>query len=278
MDLTVNSKIIASVHVQSVQLIPILGAFEMAFSLAGTVHGMSDGMYRWLTIAGARITMRTKAGQSIELGRAVPDNDMVVRQADNTSRTDFALKLLLQPYQLENLEVERNGSDLHLGLKLLARGNTNQNEGADWEEYLGEMAVPVPESAWIAQLNQSKAGRLLLLEIRLPVGTLRHPSERHLLRAQELLAEGDWRNCVSECRQFAEELGGARLAPAIQMLCNDRRAMTKDQREALILASLQHYGHIAVHPESKHGELDYSRADAKLALSLAASLAEYHFN
>jgi len=53
--------------------------------------------------------------------------------------------------------------------------------------------------------------------------------------------------------------------------------MTKDRLETLIVASLQHYGHIATHSESKGGEMNYSRADAKLALSIAASPAEYHF-
>ena len=63
----------------------------------------------------------------------------------------------------------------------------------------------------------------------------------------------------------------------IEMLRNDRMAMTKDRLETLIVASLQHYGHIATHSESKGGEMNYSRADAKLALSIAASPAEYHF-
>lgn len=276
MDLAVNNRIIASVQPPTVQLIPVLGAFELAILMRGAVNATTDGIYRWLTIASARISMRPKAGDPIQLGRAVPDNNVVVRQVSNPGYFDFALKLSLHPYQLERLEAERDGGDLTLILSLLARAGSSDKQDGDWEQHVGDMQIVVPESAWIAELNRSKAGRLLLLEIRLPTGAARHPAEKHLLRAQELLATGDWRNCVSECRQFAEELGGTRLAPAIEMLRGDRKVMTKDDREALIIASLQHYSHPAAHSESRHGELDYSRADAKLALSLAVSLAEYH--
>ena len=88
---------------------------------------------------------------------------------------------------------------------------------------------------------------------------------------------GDWRSCISECRQFAEELGGTKLAPALQMLCTDRRRMTKGDREDLLVAALQHYGHLAAHSESQRGQLEYRRADAKMAVTLAASLAEHRF-
>ena len=53
--------------------------------------------------------------------------------------------------------------------------------------------------------------------------------------------------------------------------------MTKEDREDLLIAALQHYGHLAAHSESQQGQLEFSRADAKLALSLAASLAEHRF-
>lgn len=277
MNLTVGSRIVASVDVTTVQLTPILGAFELVISLTGHVYGMSDGIHRSLTIGSARVLMRSKSGQPVQLGRAVPDSLIVIRQANNSNHLNFALKLILHPHQLEKLEAERNGGDLNLSLALLARASASNNEGGDWEEPLGESPIIVPKSTWVARLNESNAGRRLLLEIRLPEGTMRHPAERHLLRAQELFAEGAWRNCVSECRQFAEELGGTRLGAAKEMLKNEGRAMTKEEREALIIASLRHYAHMAAHSESKNGALDYSRSEAKLALSVAASLAEHHF-
>lgn len=277
MDLTVNNRIIAAIEIRPVQLSRLLGAYELVIPFSGTVHAASDGIYRSLTIAGARIAIRAKSGQIVQIGRAVPDNGAIVRQYDNSSRVDFALKLPLQPYQLETLEAERDGADLHLAITLQARAVPNKQHCDDSEQYLGETPLTIPRSLWIEQLNQSRAASILLLEIHLSDGDVRHPGERHLRRAKELFVAGDWRSCVSECRQFAEELGDDRLPAAIDMLSTGRRCMTKQDREDILIAGLQHYGHIAAHSESRRGELEYSRADAKLALSLAASLAEHRF-
>ena len=275
MDLTVNNRIIAAVEIRPVQLGGLLAAFELVIPFFGTVHPAGEGIYRSLTITGARIALRAKNGQIVQMGRAVPDNVAIVRQYDNPSHIDFALKLPLQPYQLEALETERDGADLHLTFTLQACAASSEHPGSDSDQHLGETPHTIPRSLWIEQLNQSQAARVLLLEVHLPYGDIRHPGERHLRRAGELFAAGDWRNCVSECRQFAEEVGGGRLPAAITMLSTGRREMTKQDREDILIAALQHYGHLAAHSESQHGELEYTRADAKLALSLAASLAEH---
>ena len=275
MDLTVNSRVIAAVEIRPIQLGRLLGAFELIIPFSGPVHATSDGTQRSLSIAGARIAMRTKNGHIVQLGRAVPDNGTLVCRNGSVGRPDFTLKLALQPYQLEALESERDGGDLQLTVVLQARAASSDQPGSHWEQYLGETPVTVPRSLWIEQLNQSKAARLLLLEVRLPEGDIRHPADRHLLRAQELFAAGDWRGSVSECRQFAQELGGGKLVPAMDMLRTDRRGMTKENREDLLIAALQHYCHLAAHSESQRGQLEYCRADAKLALSLTVSLAEH---
>ena len=142
------------------------------------------------------------------------------------------------------------------------------------------MDIPVPESVWTEQMTVSMADRILLFEVRLPAGlegALAHPASRHLLSAHQLYGEGNWRECVSECRQFAEELGGDQLAPALAQLSTGRRAMTKGERTTVLVSALQFYGHVATHSESRGGELDYDRSDAKLALSIAASLASHAF-
>jgi len=74
MDLTVNSRIVAAVEIRPIQLGRVLGAFELAIPFSGTVHAGGDGIYRSLTIAGARIAMRTKNGQTLQVGRAVPES------------------------------------------------------------------------------------------------------------------------------------------------------------------------------------------------------------
>jgi len=279
MNFTVSSTIIAAIEAQQVYLTPVLGSYELAFQFAGTIHASTDDIYRWITISGARVTLRAQKGQ-VDIGFAVPDKATVIRQVKGIGHANVALKLLLQPHQLEVLESLRDGGDLHFALKFHGRGGSSAEAVFDQEEHYTDFHIDVPESSWVTQLNGSRAGRILLLEVKLPFNegpAVPHPCLRHLNRAQQLLIQGDWRECVSECRQFAEELGGSNLAPALDRLSTGRKSMTKDERETVLLAALHHYCHLAAHSESRNGELDFGRADAKLAVSLAASLAEYHF-
>ena len=279
MFLTVSAKMIASIEPQAVQLLRLLGAFELCLLFSGTVQQKAE-YYRCLAISGARVTVRSIGGHSLELGTAFSEKAVVLRQGDNSKPEQFTLRLPLQPHQVDLMENVRDGGDLNLSVKFLARGSDSRSSWFDWEE-AGDMAlqIPVPESAWVKQMNASGADRILLFEVRVPSsdGALPHPAARHLLKAQQHLVGGNWRECVSECRQFAEQLGGGRLTPATDRLASGRRSMSKDEREAVLLAALLHYGHLAAHSESQHGELDFDRADAKLALSLAASLAAHHF-
>jgi hypothetical protein len=163
MDLTVNNRIIAAIDIRPVQLTRLLGAFELVTPFSGIVHAAADGIYRSLTIAGARIAMRGKNGLIAQVGSAVPHNGRIARQHDNPTRLDFALKLPLQPYQLEALEAERDGADLHLTITLQARAASSEQGGDD--SYLGETPLTIPKSLWIEHLNQLKGARVLLLEV-----------------------------------------------------------------------------------------------------------------
>jgi hypothetical protein len=138
MDLIVNSRIIAAVEFCPVQLGQLLGAFELIIPFSGTVHAAADGIQRSLSISGARIAMRRKNGQTVQLGRAVPDNGTLVHQNGSPGRADFTFKLTLQPYQLEALESERDGGDLHLTIALQARAASSDQPGGHWEQYLAD--------------------------------------------------------------------------------------------------------------------------------------------
>jgi hypothetical protein len=281
MHLGVSGKVVASVEPQAVQLVPLLGAFELVFLFGGTVYGVSDGGYRKLIISAARITLFDVGGGKYDLGVARGDAKIVLRQNDHACGVQFSLKVLLQPHQINLVENVRAGGDLRFSLRFFARGNIGDGDAGDQDEQ-GDLSVDVPvaESAWAAQMTMSAADMILLFEVRLPAGldgALAHPAARHLLKAHKLYGSGNWRECVSECRQFAEELGGEKLAPALNQFGSDRRAMTKDERTALLVSALQHYGHIAAHSESRGGDLDYTRAEASLALQISASLASYYF-
>jgi hypothetical protein len=277
MDLTVSSKNIIGLDAISVQLAPTLGAFELVVIFKATIHGMTDNLYRWVNLYSARLSLRDKGGSVYEVGLLEPDAPVVLRQRDNAQPRNFSFKLALQPHQVGELEKARDGGDINFVLRFQASSCTSEST-ENQDEHYSDVQLPVPQSAWITQYNASKAGAVLLFEVRLPSGALRHPAEHHLFEAQRKLDSGDWRGSVSECRQFAEELGGTKMNAAFDKLANARKTMTKDERADAVIAAIQNYGHAATHSESRNGELEYSRADAKLMISLAASLAEFHFN
>lgn len=222
---------------------------------------------------GAHVVLKAKAGQS-DLPVAFLDQPAIIRQGQYSNPTSLQLRVLLQPHQLEVLEVMRNGGDLHFELRLSARGGDSQRGANDWPEQ-PSLTVHVPESNWVAQLDSAKAFRILLLEIPMPFSDKpRRAADKHLTRAQKHFIEGNYRECVSECRQFAEEAGKGRASDALTKLKQDRTAMTKDERQTAILWALQNYSHLAAHSGSAGG-VDFNRVDAKLALSLAAALAAH---
>lgn len=279
LSLTVSSKIIALLNPLPVRLSNLLGAYELSFPFSGVIHEKSDDQIRALTVESARVLVRSRGGAQTDLGIARPDTSAHLRQGDHPGRINFTLKLVLQPHQVELLDRERNGGDLAFTLRIALQGSSSASATHSWPEH-AELQLIAPQSDWISLLNATKADHVLLFEVKLPLeagAAARHPAMKHLALALELMRSGKWRQCVAECRQFAEELGGERLAGALKDLAEDPRDLSKGEREAVLVASLRHYTHLAAHSESQQGTMDFDRSDAKLALSLAASLAAHHF-
>ncbi len=274
MGLTVNSQGVADMQVQTVQLRSLLGSYELSFLFSGTTYPMQqDEVSRWLVVHGARVVLKAKGGPS-DLPLALPDQPAIIRQGQYANPTSFELRIPLQPHQLEALETARDGGDLHFEMRLSARGGDSQRGANDWPEQ-ASLTAHVPESNWVAQLASAKALRILLLEISMPFSNgAGRSADKHLTRAQKHFIEGNYRECVSECRQFAEEVGQGRTSDALTKLKQDRMGMTKYERQVAILATLQNYAHLAAHSGSAGG-VNFNRDDAKLALSLAAALAAH---
>jgi hypothetical protein len=279
LSLTVSSKIIALLNPLPVRLSNLLGAYELSFPFSGVIHEKSDGQIRALTVESARVLVRSRGGVQTDLGIARSDAGVHLRQGDHPGRIDFTLKLVLQPHQVELLDRQRDGGDLAFTLRIALQGSSSASATHSWPEH-AELQFIAPRSDWISLLNATKADHVLLFEVKLPLeagAAARHPAMKHLVLALDLMRSGKWRQCVAECRQFAEELGGERLMGALRDLEKDPRNLSKDEREAVLVASLRHYAHLAAHSESQQGTMDFDRSDAKLALSLAASLAAHHF-
>ncbi len=122
----------------------------------------------------------------------------------------------------------------------------------------------------------------MLLEVPLPIrerSKLWKNISEGLQSAEEQFRNGDYHACVSNCRMIIDELGQHKFkrkewagSSLSRLVSNQRKEMSKNEREDAILAALRHYTHLAHHVGSGADEINYSRADAQLVLTLVASL------
>ena len=280
MVLTIGSRVFADAQIQGVTLHPVVGAYELRFGLLITASAAPDDEHYRALIDGARVGIGTDGGQRDDLGFARPDRRLEILTRAHLDRTTPALSLPLQPGQLAAIEELRDGGDLRFDLEVTGTGSGPTGVGPVHDV----LRCHVPRSGWIEELRTATACDILLLEVPLPFP---EPSDRwrrvseELRRAEGQLRDGDYLGCVSACRAVVEELGceaygGVRWdRPFLEALSSGRREMSKSEREGAMLAALRHYTHQAHHGRSAGGETDYSRADARHVLALAASFAAH---
>jgi hypothetical protein len=280
MSLTVSSYTMAETQFQlPPQLRSLLGGYELSFYINAAVNPPHT-VPHWITVHSARVLLRVPGAQPCELGVARTDAPKIIYQRPDFVRTEgIHLRLALTPQQMEALEACRNGGDLDFELKLACIGGTFEHGQTDRIEEQS-LYVQVPKSAWIAQLNDAQILRILLLEIPMPytdAPAKPHAVEGHLRQAQKRFVDGNYGDCVSECRKATEELEQPAQKGVLARLARreDREAMDRDDRGHAILAAIQNYTHLAMHSASKGGAADFNRADAKLILSLTAAFAAF---
>ncbi|MDE0617224.1 MAG: hypothetical protein OXH87_06510 [Rhodospirillaceae bacterium] len=276
MVLTIDSRIFAEAQVQGITLHPVIGAYELRFGLLISVSATPEGEHCRAVIDGARVRMGTGGRDRDDLGFARSDRQLEIMTGPHQHRTAQTLSLTLQPGQLASIEKTRGAGDVQFELEVMGSG-TDQRGPSPVQEVLRR---DVPRSEWIEKLRAARARDILLLEVPLPlpdrsVGWQNISNE--LMRAESQFRNGDYHACVSACRVIAEELGCQAFGctgwakSSLDRLSSDRGGMSKREREMAMLGVLRHYTHLAHHGQSEGGEVSYSRADAQLILTLAAS-------
>ena len=271
MSITVNSRIVAEASVQTVALQPLIGAYDLQFLLDIQVNADTKLQHE-VYIHGARAFVRSGAGSQgrLELGHAWPVKPIQFQQGEYPTRTTPALSMKLSSGRLHALESVRDGGVLQFEIDVYGLAE----EGQFVEENL---RYRCEQSEWISQLNKAGARNIILLEVPLTkIGENSNGTDiaQHLEEAAKHLDAGHWKACVGACRVVVEEIwsrhfdGSDGRGEVLKMLANERKEMTKHQREAAILAGLYHYASLAHHSNSTGGSPEYSRADARMALLL----------
>ena len=281
MGLTLGGRELARLRIQAVSLLPAVGGYEMQFVLDLTANASTYAdadaadVPRRVTIIGARAAVSATPDETQRLGFARPEEPFEVTSELRGSRTRV-LHLHLHPGQLSALETLRGTGDLTFDLLLIGAGVSAQPH----EQVQDSQRIEVPRSRWIDMLRAAGAGDVMLIEVPLPLASPSGHSDQvrtALLSAEAQFRAGDYTACIASCRTVIQEAGHRRhgqrhWAPqALDRLGQDRKDMTKGERESALWAILREYTHLAHHAAGEGGASDFSRADAQFVLRLTVA-------
>lgn len=287
MSLTVSGQTMADVQIINISLRPIVGAYELLFMLSGisiVMPNRAQANQYWMAVHSAEVTVTPTNGNKLTLGTARPNQPLRIQLGEHQMRIQAELKLMLYPHQLSSIEEQRNNGDLHFEMAVNGEGGFGSNRYTTHDAF----SKPLPRSDWIAYLRSARVLDIMLIEVPMPITDV--PSNvlkmaEHLKLAQKLFVEGNYSQSVAECRHVIELVRGGSLdqppwTDLLKMLTTkeQREVMTKEQRESVIYAAVRHYTHNAHHPGAVSGTDQFSRSEAKLALTLCTCLVAYQIN
>lgn len=275
--LTTNMQGFAHGEINSVGLQRTLGGHELVVGVH--LRTVTPDAPQWATLFSATVQVAGSQGAFTRLGEARPGMPVRIVTRSNSLASTAEFRLPLNASQIAAIEELRDAGDLQVKLVISGEGGPvsapERNDPAH-----NELITRVPQSTWIQALNAAGAMDVLLLEVSMPVAEP-SPPQRDMMAAlraaQRLFVEGNFSESVARCRTALEAMavlsarGQGWAGPAFEALKEKRPEMTKDQRELVVEAALLHFTHLGAHPN----EVDMSRRDAKLALSLTASVLAY---
>lgn len=275
--LTAGTQGFAHAEIKPVGLHSVLGGFELIFGLQ--LKTVTPDPKYWAKLHSAAVQVAGIEGRFARLGQARPSAPVQIQTTPNSLTSTCELRLSLTANQVAEIEELRASGDLQIKLVISGEGGpTGHPERA--ESVYTELLVRVPQSSWIHELASAKAMDTLLLEVPMPfvnAASSQRGMVAALRTAQRLFTEGNYSESVARCRTALEAMAilagrGERWAgPVLDSLKEKRSEMTKDQRELVLEAALLHFTHLGAHPN----EVEICRRDAKLALSLTASVLAY---
>ena len=270
MTLTVGNRRIADCGIQSVSLRPVVGAYELVFTLRFLVLTGERGLPN-AAVVGARVVVLPSVGEPHPLGFARPEQPIQLVCGEFEGSASPTLRLNLLPNQIAALEALRETGDLTFELTFAGTGVDRHGD----QHLLCECSVSVPRSEWLQTLRNAKARNAILLEVPVPfddqMSDQWYDVCTNIRSAEEEYRNGNYRGCVATCRVAIDGVGKVQELKWSQSLSrlsnNHKEKMTKFQRVEAVFAALRHYSHMAHHTTADGGETYYSRAEAEFTLT-----------
>lgn len=281
MSIQYDSAVIGEVRAVQVSAAPAVGASLLRFSIGWTLFPKREHVY---SILGTYVPVSVTLESSREprfLGYAIPETAWCDESRDGMPvERQLTYDLLLQGDQLLELEHLR-GDTGGLIFKLNMRGNAHGPYGI--RQIFESLELRVSVTDWIRLLRDANAGDILLVGVRIPL-TAEEPtiaSAVQLIRgAYEFLLRGEYDASVGQCRRALESVwaahelktAGRSARQALSAAVEERRAMSKRDRQLAIGEAVMNFTHPAHHVGSVGAPEVFSRLDAALAVASAAAL------
>jgi len=193
-------------------------------------------------------------------------------------RCRFDLEVNLDFRQIEIIEEERKGDDVHFKLTLKVLYSLVERRQQLIPRFrtgivvlsmpTGEMDLTIPQSEWVKMLEEIGYGRLRVIELPVPQppeGTAIDSSLSYLHEALRSFNEGDYDDVLSNCRQAIEVVKQADLN--LEVLLGSE---SKAEKILGIERKLNDFLNLGPHAGTR---LD--RGDAELALYATVSMIRY---
>lgn len=176
------------------------------------------------------------------------------------------------------LEIEKNRNHKSLSLKLNIECEVVENGKSMGGQI--EYEFEIQQSEWINVLKQMNYMNYLLFEI--PMVSHDNSQQFHnavnfLTKANEALYEGKYSEVIANCRKAIESvIKSSDLSKLINNADNqyltNRKLMTKEDRELIIINAIQNYTHLGHHTDNDGAETTFYRPEANFILGATVEL------
>lgn len=273
MSITWKSRIVADATFRGVHGFQAAGSYLLRLSVGFAVANWpQDELMPTVLLTAAAVQVQ-RGGQALLLGHAMPETPVPFTVGAYSQQTAILYELLLSPAAIEAVERLRGGECIQFRLKIQA----HLTRGAETLATSDEVLCSVPQSDWIAVLEQIGYRETLLLELPIPQGDEESVPQRHLKAARSHMLRGHYEDAVASCRKALEgwttqRAEAAAVKKARDTKRNDARSLTLYERELLVRDAAANFSDLAHHADEVANAERYSREDAAMMVAITAAI------
>lgn len=276
-DWVIHSHRFASWNADKLQGTKGLGFYLLIFPIKVKTHNRpKEHPITVINISG-RLSVQGTASPSNPtlLGRLVQSgSNYPITTYEHVGDHQITLEIELDAARIEAIEKVRLGGNLTFSIDLYATAHQGDEST---QLYRQPHQLVVSQSDWISLLENIGYRKTLLLEVPVPTGESNSnfaEATKHLANAQKQMLHGHYREAVGACRDVLESLSRS-LNDDGEPAQSDKHKRDKRDRFTATRKALHALTSAAKHADATTSLIEWSLADSRAAISLAATLLQW---